>query len=187
MHFGVGEGCAEIGDITGSSTANIFKTEGAQGPHCNLFLSNHPLKSSVQRELERLSANWICSTKSPLEGAQQSNSLERWTAHPWEGHVERCSPVQSIPLSSQSPLTFLLAALTVQIAEQCQDQSSMVGNQKAWKENTNQLLKKLGFSLWKVVPPHLTAPRYPTPVVWRISLVALSPDHTIISMEPETL
>lgn len=166
----MGEGCAEIGDVTGSSAANIFKTERAQGPHCNQILSNHPLKSSVQWELERLSADWVCSTKSPLEGAQQSNSLERWTAHPWEGHVERCSPVQSIPLSSQSPLTFLLAALTVQIAEQCQDQSSMVGNQKAWKENINRLLTKLGFSLWKVVPPTSqhqgTQPQWYEELVW---------------------
>lgn len=83
----------------------------------------------------------------------------------WKDVLQSSQMIQSIPLSSQSPLSdlFLLDALTVQIAEQCQDQSSMVGNQKAWKENTNQLFKKPGFSsLWKVVLPHLTASRSPT-------------------------
>lgn len=62
------------------------RLEGLRAP----LSPNH--KSSHTEEPERLCANCVCSTKSPFEGAQQSNPLERMDSTSWEGHVERCSP-----------------------------------------------------------------------------------------------
>lgn len=152
MHLrGMGEGMCRINNVTSSSAANTFKIEGAL--RAPLYPNHESVWSSsggawCSWRLENLSPNWICPTKSPFEEAWQSTFflLSRCTAHPWEGHVEGCSPAQSndpVPILDQSPLSFFPAGHThcTEIAKQHQDQSSMVGNQKAWEKNIKSTLK----------------------------------------------
>lgn len=98
-----------INNFTGSSAANTFKIEGVlRAPVYPNHESGHSSGGAQCSDSWKIwSPDRICHTKSLFEEARQSPFflLSRCTAHPWEGHVEGCSPAQSNdPIQYLSPL-----------------------------------------------------------------------------------